>query len=122
LLTHNEQIATDPESIILAYLKSFESRDLPSCVGFFAEDGFINFQRGIFRGSESIERWHVDRFEADARIESVESIRVNGDTVIIDAAVSSKQLSTWRITGLSGRLTVRFQNGKIKEFELSRRG
>ena len=119
---HNEPVASDLETIILAYLKSFEFREVSSCVGFFAEDGFIHFQMATFRGRESIERWHVDRFEADARIERVESMRVNGDTVIIDAAVSSKQLAAWRIPSISGQLTVRFQDTKIKEFTLSRRG
>ena len=120
MLTRNEPASNGLESIIQSYLKSFESKDVTGCVDFFAEDGLIHFQTGTFRGKESIERWHADRFEADAKIENVESMRINGDTVVIDAAVSSKQLAAWRIRSVRGRLTVRFQNGKIKEFELSR--
>jgi len=119
-MTNGEPL-NDLDSVVQSYLKSFESRDVPGCVGFFAHDGVIQFQMGTFRGKESIEQWHTDRFEADAKIENVESMRVNGDTVIVDAAVSSKQLAAWRIRSISGRLTVRFENGKIKEFELTRR-
>jgi len=111
----------DLEGRIRAYLESFEARDLPRCVDFFAEDALIDFQMSAYRGHKAIEQWHTDRFGADLRIKRVESLRVNGDTVTVDAVVSSKRLAAWKMNSLSGRVTVRFEDGKIKECKLSPR-
>jgi ketosteroid isomerase-like protein len=112
---------TGLEETIRAYLDSFEARDLQRCVDYFAEDGLIDFQMSTYRGRKAIEQWHTDRFGADLRINRVESVRVNGDTVTVDAVVSSKRLAAWKMSNLSGRVTVRFESGKIKECKLSPR-
>jgi type II secretory pathway component PulL len=106
------------EGLARAYLESFEARDLERCVGFFLEDGCIDFQMSTYRGHQAIEQWHRDRFAADLRVKRVESVRVDGDAVTIDAVVSSKRLAAWKMSSLNGRMTVRFENGKIKECRL----
>jgi len=112
---------TDLEAIIRAYLDSFDARDLQGCVGYFAEDASIDFQMSPYRGHKAIEQWHADRFGADLRIKRIEAVRVIGDTVTVDAVVSSKRLAAWKMNSLSGRVTVRFESGKIKECKLSPR-
>lgn len=114
-------VALGLEEIIRAYLDSFEARDLKRCVGFFAEDAVIHFQTMSYRGRKAIEQWHSDRFEADLRVKCLESIRINLDTVSIDAVVSSKRLAAWMVNQIGGHVTVRFEMGKIKEYRLSAR-
>lgn len=112
-------ISSCPERLTRAYLESFEARDLDRCVGFFSDDGCINFQTTTYSGREAIERWHSARFAADLRVERVVSVRVDGDLVTIEAVISSKRLAAWRIARLNGRITVRFETGKIKECRLA---
>ena len=112
---------TDLEAVIRAYLESFDARDLQRCVEFFAEDASIDFQMSAYRGHKAIQQWHADRFSADLRINRPESVRVNGDTVTVDAVISSERLAAWKVTSLSGRVTVRFECGKIKECKLTLR-
>jgi len=49
------------------------------------------------------------------------SMTVDGDTVTVDGAVASKRLAAWRLKALSGRVTMRFEDGKIKQGKLSPR-
>ena len=107
------------EGLTHAYLESFEARDLERCLEFFADDSFIDFQMTTYHGRAAIERWHGDRFAADLRIKSIESVCANGDVVTIKAVISSKRLAAWKIASLSGQVTIRFEMGKIKECRLS---
>lgn len=120
-MNSDEVQTTGLEAIVRAYLESFDARDLQRCVEFFAEDAFIDFQMSAYRGHKAIQQWHADRFGADLRINRVESVRVNGDTVTVDAVISSKRLAAWKVSSLSGRVTVRFESGKFKECKLTPR-
>jgi ketosteroid isomerase-like protein len=111
----------DLEALTRQYLDAFEARDLERCVGFFHEDATIDFQNTIYRGRKGIEDWHKDRFAANLKMIRLDSITVNGDTVLVDGAAASKRLAAWKISSLNGRITIRFEDGKIRQGKLAPR-
>jgi hypothetical protein len=105
----------DIEIIVRSYLEAYDSRDLSRCLDFFAPDARIDFASGIYASPATIEGWHKDRFAADMRVLRVESVRVDGDKVIVDLIATSKVVKQWRLNSLAGRVTLTFQDDKIKE-------
>jgi hypothetical protein len=112
---------TDLKALAEAYLEAFHARDLDRCMEFFTDDSTIDFNKTMYTGRQGIIDWHKDRFAADLKLVKKNSVSVEGDTVTIDGAISSKRLSAWRVKALSGRVTIRFENGKIKNGKLSPR-
>lgn len=106
---------TDLQATVHAYLRAFDQRDLPQCMDFFAEDATIDFASGIYQGKQAIEKWHKERFAADLRVVRVDGIRVQGDTVIVEAVATSNRLKAWRIGRLTGTATFVFQQSRIKK-------
>lgn len=106
---------TDLETLTRGYLEAFEARDLALCLEYFADDAILAWQTGMYRGKQAIEEWHNDRFAADLRLLRREGIRVEGNTVTIDAVATSERLKAWRIGSLGGRVTLLFQDGKIRD-------
>lgn len=102
------------ESRIRDYLQAVGERDLPRCMQFYADDATLTLFTP-FRGKQSIERWHRDRFAANLQIVRLDAIRAVGDTVTVDLSCSSRNLALLKITSLSGRATIRLAAGKIKE-------
>jgi ketosteroid isomerase-like protein len=111
----------DLEALTRQYLEAFEARDLERCLEFFHEDATIDFQNTLYRGRKGIEDWHKDRFAANLRMVRLDSITVHGDTVLVDGAAASKRLAAWKINALNGRITIRFEDGKIKQGKLAPR-
>jgi len=111
----------DLEIVARSYLDAFEARDLERCLSFFDDDAVVDFQVAVFRGRKEIAGWHKDRFAADLKILRLESIAVNAETVVVDAVATSKRLAAWRIPSVSGRITMQFENGKIKHGKLTPR-
>ena len=118
-----DQIAaqTDLKTLAQAYLDAFHAQDLDRCLEFFADDATVDFNKTIYAGRQGITEWHKDRFAANLRMIKMNSMTVNGDTVVVDGAVSSKRLAAWRLKAISGRVTMRFENGKIKLGKLAPR-
>jgi hypothetical protein len=112
---------TDLKALAEAYLEAFHARDLDRCMEFFTDDSNVDFNMTMYTGRQAITDWHKDRFAADLKMVKKNSISVDGDTVTIDGAISSKRLSAWRVKALSGRVTIRFADGKIKNGKLSPR-
>jgi ketosteroid isomerase-like protein len=112
---------TDLRALAETYLEAFHARDLDRCLEFFTDDSTVDFNMTMYTGRQAITDWHKDRFAADLKMVKRNSISVDGDTVTIDGAISSKRLSAWRVKALSGRVTIRFENGKIKNGKLSPR-
>lgn len=112
---------TDLKAVAQAYLDAFHAQDLERCLEFFADDASVDFNKTLYSGRQGIADWHKDRFDANLKMIKMTSMTVNGDTVVIDGAVSSKRLAAWRLKALSGRVTLRFENGKIKQGKLSPR-
>lgn len=106
---------TDLQATIQAYLQAFDLRDLTQCMDFFAEDATIHFGMGTYRGRQAIEEWHKGRFAADLRVIRVDKVRTQGDTVIVDVVAISKVARAWRFDSVAGRVTLLFQEGKVKE-------
>jgi hypothetical protein len=71
--------------------------------------------RPCIPAGSALPSWHADRFAANLKMIEMNSMTVEGDTVIVDGAVSSKPLATWRLKALSGRVTMCFENGEIKQ-------
>lgn len=117
------QVATDTDlkSLAQAYLDAFHARDMERCLSFFSDDASIDFNKTMYTGKQGLIDWHKDRFEADLKMVKMNSITVNGDTVVVDGAVTSKRLAAWRLKSLSGRVTMKFENGKIKYGKLAPR-
>jgi hypothetical protein len=109
------------EALTRAYLDAFAARDVERCLGFFADDASLDFQLSVFRGRKGIEAWHRDRFAANLRIVRLESLTVRENTVVIDAVVASDRLAAWKIGSLSGRVTLRFESGRIAAATLAPR-
>ncbi len=106
---------TNLQVTVKAYLQAFDQKDLSQCLDFFAEDATIDFASGIYQGKQAIEKWHKERFAANLRVVRVDGIRVQGDTVIVEAVVTSNRLKAWRIGRLTGTVTVVFQQSKIRK-------
>jgi ketosteroid isomerase-like protein len=112
---------TDLKTLAQAYLDAFHARDLERCLEFYADDATVDFNKTLYSGRQGITEWHKDRFAADLRLIKMNSMTVDGDTVTVDGAVASKRLAAWRLKALSGRVIMRFENGKIKQGKLSPR-
>ena len=112
---------TDLKTLAQAYLDAFHARDLERCLEFYADDATVDFNKTVYSGRQGIAEWHKDRFAADLRLIKMNSMTVDGDTVTVDGAVASKRLAAWRLKALSGRVTMRFEDGKIKQGKLSPR-
>ncbi len=109
------------KSMIQDYLDAFHQRDLARCLNFYDENAKINFATGVYEGRPAIEGWHKDRFEANLQVLQLEKIAVRGETVVVDATVTSKRLQKWRINSLAGKASVLVRNGKIKEIRFDLR-
>jgi ketosteroid isomerase-like protein len=114
-------VAPGLEALTRDYLDAFAARDLERCLAFYADDASLDFQLSVFRGRKGIEAWHQDRFAANLRILRLESITVREGTVVVDAVVASDRLAAWKIGSLSGRVTLRFEGGRIAEARLAPR-
>ena len=118
----------DPQTVVEAYLRAFDERDLPRCVELYDEDGFLvfgppAFGLGRFRGKKAIEQWHRDRFAGGMKIVEVEETRVDGDKVTIHAVATSPVLKSIHLDDFRGTATFVVQQGKIIELRMGlRRG
>lgn len=105
----------DLVTLVRAYLKAFDERDLTACMAYFTEDAGIEFQDGRFVGADGVREWHEERFLADLRLIAVEDIRLEAnDKVVVDAVVTSDTLRVWRMDNLAGTVTFLFQGDKIR--------
>ena len=117
----NQATETDLKTLAQAYMDAFHARDMDRCLEFFADDATVDFNKTMYNGKQGITDWHKDRFEADLKMIKMSSITVKDDTVTVDGAVTSKRLAAWRLKSLSGRVTMKFENGKIKYGKLAPR-
>jgi ketosteroid isomerase-like protein len=109
---------TDLKALTQAYLDAFHARDLERCLDFFGPDATIDFNKTAYNGTQAITEWHKDRFAADLKMIKLNSITADGDTVVVEGAIASKRLAAWRVKAVSGRVTMRFEEGKIKSGKL----
>lgn len=122
--TQNENKAAsqaDLKTLAQAYLEAFDAQDLERCLGFFSDDATIDFNMTAYSGRQAIADWHKDRFAANLKMVRLNKISVDGDTVVVDAVASSKRLAAWKVKSISGRVTMRFAEGKIKSGKLAAR-
>jgi ketosteroid isomerase-like protein len=112
---------TDLKTLAQSYLDAFHAHDMDRCLEYFADDATVDFNKTIYTGKQGITDWHKDRFEADLKMVKMNSITVKDDTVVVDGSVTSKRLAAWRLKSLSGRVTMKFENGKIKYGKLAPR-
>ena len=116
------EMRATPEGLLEAYLEAFRARDVGRCVSFFHEDATIDFQVGTYRGRKSIEEWHNERFAAGLNLDRIDRTTVSGNTVTIDATVSSSRLAAFRIKSLGARVMIQFDTeGKVKYAKMSAR-
>ena len=106
-----EQVNT--RELIQTYLSAFERGELEQCMECFDPDASLEWLMGEYRGKDSIEEWHKDRFAAGLKILRVDGISIDGDVATIRITVTSKRLAAWRMPSLGGIVTVRFHDGKI---------
>lgn len=105
----------DLEARVKEYLEAFHARDLDRCMASFAGDAIIHFHTSTFSGRDELAGWHQERFEADLRMERMEAMSTEGDTVTIEASATSKRLRAWKLNTVSGIMTVRFAQDRIQE-------
>jgi ketosteroid isomerase-like protein len=116
----------DLQTLVGAYLKAFDERDLPRCMEFYDEDGLLVFGPkvfglGQFRGKEAIEQWHKDRFAGGMKVVKVDEITTDGDTVTVKAVATSPVLKSIHLDDFRGEATFVIQQGKFKEVRLGLR-
>ena len=113
--TENAKAASqaDLKAIAQAYLDAFDAQDLERCLEFFSDNATIDFNMANYSGRQAITDWHKDRFAANLKLVRLNKISVNGDTVVVDAVATSKRLAAWKVKAISGRVTMRFADGKI---------
>jgi hypothetical protein len=101
--------------LIETYLKAFEQEKLEQCMDCFDSEAKLEWLMGEYRGKQSIEEWHKDRFAAGLKILRVDGMNIDGDVATVRVTVTSKRLAAWRMPSLGGIVTVRFQDGKIHD-------
>lgn len=115
----------DLKTVVTDYLDAFDARDLERCLGFYADTATIDFANGVYRGRQAIEEWHQDRFNADLRVLEVDSIRTEGETVVLDVVGTSQLARAWRFNTIPGRVKFTFEQAneaaKIKDAKFSLR-
>jgi len=99
------------------YIEAFEARDLERCLAFFHEDARLQFATGHFPGIKQIE----DRFKGGMRLVQIEDMEFQGNTLIVDAVVTSPRLKLVRIKDLRGTGTFVIEEGKFKEYRMELR-
>jgi ketosteroid isomerase-like protein len=105
---------TTTRELIENYLKAFERGELERCMECFAADATLEWLMGEYRGKQSIEEWHKDRFDAGLKILRVDGMSIAGDVATVRLTVTSKRLAAWRMPSLGGIVTVQFKEGKIR--------
>ncbi len=120
-MENNVASQTDLKALAQSYLDAFHAHDLDRCMEFFTDDSTVDFNMTVYKGRQAISDWHKDRFAAELKMVKMNSVTVDGDTVTVDGAVASKRLAAWRVKALSGRVTMKFEDGKIKAGKLSPR-
>jgi hypothetical protein len=104
-------------ALVQAYLAAFDERNLHACLEFYAENATLTFFNSSYQGKQAIASWHQDRFAADLRLLSLDSIQVDSHSVIIEATVTSKRLRAWMQPTINGSAVFAFANGKIAELQ-----
>jgi len=105
----------DPKALVQSYLDAAQTRDVAACVRHYATDATLTFMSGVFEGAAAIEEWHKERFAANMRFVRIDSIKVKGEVVTVDAVITSDRLKAWKLGSLGGRATFRVRDGQIKE-------
>ena len=118
---HRFMQTIDVEALVQTYLEALRVRDLVRCLDFFAKDAIIRMPSKIYQGKESIEKWHKARFAANVRVSSIERIKIQGQTAIVDAVISSDKLRAWDIRTVGGRATLLLDQGKVKDMKFGLR-
>ena len=113
--------AADRRTVVEGYLQALGQRDVERCLSYFAEDATIYFQSGVFNGRKAIEDWHRDRFAVNFQVTDVSEMKVDGDTVVVEASIASDRLRAWKINKLAGKATLRLQQDRITEARLAPR-
>ena len=110
-----------PQALIESYLDAVREKDISRCLDFYHDDARLHFMMGVFKGKKAIADWHKERFDAEMEIVRVGKITTKGDTVSVDASVTSKKIRAFKIARLAGKASFRLDDGKIKEVKLSPR-
>jgi hypothetical protein len=111
----------DLETITKNYISAFQERDLERCLSFFSENGAVDFQDVEYEGRQALEDWHKERFQANLKIDKIDSVKVKGEKVTVDCVVSSDRLSSWKVKSLKSRIEATFEGEKIQQAKLSAR-
>lgn len=104
-------IGSQQWSLVSDYARAFEQKDLGRCLGFFTDNAVIHFVAGRFEGTAALERWHLQRFAANARILRLGTVRENQDLLQVDATVTSRTLQNLRVSALPIRITIQLEKG-----------
>ena len=94
-------LTVDLPPAIQDYLRAFEARDVDRCASCYADDAVVQFQFSRYRGRDSIDAWHRERFAANLRVLRVEDVVADEEEVTVDAVVASDRLAQWHFD--SGR-------------------
>jgi uncharacterized protein (TIGR02246 family) len=117
-----ETSQADPKSVVTAYLDALREHNLERCMALYADDAVIEIMHNQHRGRQAIEEWHRERFAVELQLTKVDAVKAKGQTVVVDAAISTKRLRAWKIPAMSGRATFQLQDGMITELKLAGRG
>jgi hypothetical protein len=115
------ETTTDLETQARAYLKAFEARDIDQCMTFYDDNASLSFVQSDYQGKEQIQEWHKARFAADLRIVRLEKLTVDGNTVVLAVAVTSKRIQAWKLNTVRGTVTTLFEGSKIKDLKFGMR-
>lgn len=99
--------------IVTQYIDAFNAQDLQRCVDLYDEQASLEFGPATYQGRKNLESWHRTRFGANLRLVRVDDISDDGDTIVIDAVITSSRLKALRIGTLAGRATFQVRDGKI---------
>ena len=105
--------------MIADFVEAFNAGDLARCVEFYADDASLQFMAKTYRGKPAIEQWLQQRFAAGAQILEIRETILDGESLRLEAIVTSRKLQAWRLPRMKGRAQVKLDAaGRIVECKL----
>ena len=111
----------DAPDIVKEYLEAFEARDLERCMALYDEGATLEFGPGTYQGREQLEEWHEARFAAELKILHIDDVKVEGNTITVQAIITSKRLKLWHLNQTKASAKFQVRDGKIADLRFAAR-
>lgn len=112
--TAHESTESCARAFVESYVDALAARDIQRCVDLYDETAVLELPSGAVSGAQAIELFHRERFAASLEVRRVRRIVADGDTVQVDASVTSRVIRAIGVGALPVRVTFWLRDGKIR--------